>query len=306
MSDTTLANAIDAEQSRSGRYVRETENREAERHPRRLRRRPWVGYGTVAVLAVFAFIPVIWMIITAFTSEESIFRDPLGANRTWTLENFTAVLTDPNLLRFIGNGLFVSITTSVISLAVGFLAGYSFSKFRYRGRSTAMYTLLLAQMVPEVLLLLTLYTTMAKFGLLNTYPALIISYTTFTLPLSVLMMKNAFDAVPDELIEAGRIDGASEWRIMNSVIFPVVKTSMIAVCMFAFIRAWNDLVYALTLVDTTKQTLPAGLTLTYLGEFQSQYGQMMAASLISSLPVIAIFLVFQKQFVSGALAGSIK
>ncbi|SJM56127.1 carbohydrate ABC transporter permease [Gulosibacter sp. 10] len=270
------------------------------------RTRPWAAYWTIGLLSLFAFIPVAWMLVTAFTAEEGIFERTLLTDRPWTLENFSAVLTDPTLLRFIGNGLFVSITTAVVSLMIGFLAGYSFSKFRYRGRSIAMYTLLLAQMVPEVLLLLTLFSTMAALGVLDTYPALIVSYTTFTLPLSVLMMKNAFDSVPDELIEAGRVDGASEWRIMNSLVFPVVKTSMVAVCMFAFIRAWNDLVYALTLVDTAKQTLPAGLTMTYVGEFQVQYGEMMAASLLSSIPVIAIFLIFQKHFVSGALSGSIK
>ncbi|MBK7819745.1 MAG: carbohydrate ABC transporter permease [Tessaracoccus sp.] len=261
---------------------------------------------TVVIAALFAFVPVMWLLLTAFTEDSDIFQMPPSLARDFTLDQVIQVVTNPQLTQFMLNGLFVSTATAVVSLIIGSLAGYSFSKFRYRGRSSLMYLLLIAQMVPEVLLLLTLYAAFTRVGLLNSYVGLILSYVTFTLPLSVFMMKNTFDGIPDELIESGRVDKASEWRILVRIVFPVVSTSMVAVAMFAFIRAWNDLVYSLTLMDTPKQTLPAGLTLTYLGEFQNSYGEMMAASLLSSVPVVAIFLVFQKHFVSGALAGSIK
>ncbi|MBT9273633.1 carbohydrate ABC transporter permease [Phycicoccus sp. MAQZ13P-2] len=265
-----------------------------------------LAYVVLSAVGVFAFAPAAWMLVTAFTADSDIFQIPPSIGRQLTISHFADVLSNPVLLQFIANGFGVSIVTATLSVLVGCLAGYSFSKFRYSGRSGLMYLLLIAQMVPEVLLLLTLYTSFGKLGLLNTYAALVLSYATFTLPLSVFMMKNTFDGLPDELLEAARIDGGSEGRVLWSVALPLVRTAMVAVGMFAFIRAWNDLVYSLTLVDTPKQTLPAGLTLTYLGEFQNQYGQMMAASLISSLPVVVIFLMFQKHFTAGALAGSIK
>lgn len=268
--------------------------------------RPIAAIVSVVLLGVFALGPVLWMIITSFTPNEDIFRFPPSLDRGFTLDHFVAVLTDATLMRFMVNGLVVSTATALFSLVIGFAAGYAFSKFRFLGRSPVMYLLLVAQMVPEVLLLLTLYTSFDALGLLNTYGALILSYTTFTLPLSVWMMKNTFDAVPDELIEAARIDGASEWRIMTSVILPVTRTPLIAVGLFAFIRAWNDLAFALTLVGTEYQTLPAGLSLTFLGEFQSSYGEMLAASLVTSIPVVIIFLALQRHFVSGALSGSVK
>lgn len=275
---------------------------------RRLVERPSkTAYATLGVLSIFAFIPVASMILTSFTSSNDIFQFPPDIfARSYTLDHYVAVLTDPVLMRFFLNGVFVSITTTAFSLVVGFAAGYSFSKFRYIGRSPFMFAILLAQMVPEILLLLTLYTSFNALGLLNTYAALILSYTTFTLPLSVWMMKNTFDAVPDELLEAARVDGASEWRIMWSVLLPVTRTSLIAVGLFSFIRAWNDLAFALTLVGTEQQTLPAGLVLTFLGEFQNSYGPMLAASTVTSIPVVVIFLVLQKHFVSGAMSGSVK
>ncbi|KWX60690.1 ABC transporter permease [Mycobacterium sp. NAZ190054] len=246
------------------------------------------------------------MVLTSFTSSADIFQFPPSILRSYTLDHFLTVLGDPTLTAFVLNGLLVSIATSVFSVTVGFWAGYAFSKFRFGGRTGLMYLLLIAQIVPQVLLLVTLYTAFDRAGLLNTYIALVLSFTTFTLPLSVMMMKNTFDALPDELIEAARIDGASELRVMGSVLLPVMKTAIIAVALFAFIRAWNDLPFALTLVDTEKQTLPAGLSLRFMGEFRTAYGEMMAASIMTSLPVVVIFLALQKHFVNGAVTGAIK
>lgn len=265
-----------------------------------------IPYTLLSIIAAFALLPVTWMIVTAVTSDADIFQFPPSLLRKYTFEHFVSVFNDATLLRFVINGFLVSAATCLISLAVGFWAGYAFSKFRFRGRMTLMFLILAAQMVPQVLLLVTLYSAFDRAGLLDTYIALVISYTTFTLPLSVMMMKNSFDALPDALIEASRIDGAGEFRTMFSVLMPAVRTPMIAVGLFSFIRAWNDLPFALTLVDTDRQTLPAGLSLMFTGEFQDAYGEMMAASITTSLPVVILFFIFQKHFVSGALTGAVK
>lgn len=265
-----------------------------------------IPYTLLSIIAAFALLPVTWMIVTAVSSDADIFQFPPSLLRKYTFEHFVSVFNDATLLRFVINGFLVSAVTCLISLAVGFWAGYAFSKFRFRGRMTLMFLILAAQMVPQVLLLVTLYSAFDRAGLLDTYIALVISYTTFTLPLSVMMMKNSFDALPDALIEASRIDGAGEFRTMFSVLMPAVRTPMIAVGLFSFIRAWNDLPFALTLVDTDRQTLPAGLSLMFTGEFQDAYGEMMAASIMTSLPVVILFFIFQKHFVSGALTGAVK
>jgi multiple sugar transport system permease protein len=261
---------------------------------------------TIALISLFALVPVLWMVVTAATSTSDVFQFPPSFARQYTFDNFAFVLTEPTLLRFVGNGILVSTATSVCSVTVGCLAGYAFSKFRFRGRKLMMFSILTAQMVPQVLLLVTLYTMFDAAGMIDTYLALVISYTTFTLPLSVMMLKNSFDAVPDALLEAARIDGAGEPRALFSVLLPAVRTPMIAVCLFSFIRTWNDLPFALTLVDTERQTLPAGLALAFTGEFQNAYGEMMAASILTSLPVVVIFFALQRYFVSGAMTGAVK
>lgn len=268
--------------------------------------RTGTAYITIGVISLFGLVPVLWMLVTASTAASDIFQFPPSLVREYTLENFAFVLTDPTLLRFVFNGILVSTVTSLFSVSIGFFAGYAFSKFRFRGRNVMMFSILTAQMVPQVLLLVTLYTMFDGTGMLDTYLALIISYTTFTLPLSVMMMKNSFDALPGELLEAARIDGASETRAMFSILLPAVRTPMIAVGLFSFIRAWNDLPFALTLVDTERQTLPAGLALAFTGEFQNAYGEMMAASIMTSLPVVIIFFALQRYFVSGAMTGAVK
>lgn len=209
-------------------------------------------------------------------------------------------------MRFVLNGLIVAGLTALVNIALGFGAGYAFSKFRFIGRGPMLYAIFAAQMIPGVLLLLTLYKAFNAAHILDTYAALVLAYSTFALPLSVWMMKNSLDAIPNDVSESARIDGAGEFRIMFSVVLPLVRTPLIAIALFAFVQAWNDLAFALTLVGTSKQTLPAGLLQTYLGEFQASYGQMMAASFLTAIPILIVFLVLQKQFVNGVLSGAVK
>lgn len=268
--------------------------------------RPKLAYAVILLALIFTLAPIGWMTITAFSKDSQIFSFPPVLDRSFTLTHLRSVLQSQRLIKFMVNGVVVSAATAVCSVVLGFLAGYSFSKFRYSARRALMYSILVAQMVPQILLLLTLYSAFSHLGLLNSYQALLLAYTTLTLPLSVWMMKNTFDAIPDELLEAARIDGGGELSIMFRVLLPLVRTPLIAVGMFSFILAWNDLAFALTLVDTKHQTLPAGLTQMLLGEFQNSYGDLMAATLVTSLPVVAIFFALQKQLVSASIAGSIK
>jgi multiple sugar transport system permease protein len=161
-------------------------------------------------------------------------------------------------------------------------------------------------MFPQALLLVTLYLVFAQFGLLNTYLALIISFTTFTLPLCVWMLKGFFDALPDDLIEAARIDGAGPWRIFHSVILPLAAPGLIASGLFAFVRGWNDFIFALTLAGPDKQTLPPGLVNTFISEASTSWPALMAASLLVSVPVCVAFILLQRFLVGGLTAGAVK
>ncbi|MFC5924054.1 carbohydrate ABC transporter permease [Micromonospora vulcania] len=277
--------------------------------PRRRRRPPpsWGAVVTVAVLGVFAFGPVYWVTVTAFTPATDVFRfPPRFFPERLTVENFSALWDNPALLRYLLNSLLVSTLTALLTVVVSAYTAYSFAKFRYRGRRSLMYLVLASQMFPQALLLITLYLVFSQVGLLNSYLALILSFTTFTLPLCIWMLKGFFDTIPDELIEAAKVDGAGQGAIIHRILLPVSLPGLVATGLFAFIRGWNDFIFALTLAGPDKQTLPPGLVNTFLGEFETAWPALMAASLVVSLPVVLGFAVLQRYLVAGLTAGAVK
>ena len=183
---------------------------------------------------------------------------------------------------------------------------YAFSKFRYRGRKALMSFVLSSQLFPQSLLLITLYALFSAYGLLNTYMAVVLSFTTFTLPLCVWMLKGFFDTIDDSMIEAAKVDRASRMRIIHSIVLPVSAPGLVAAGLFAFIRGWNDFIYALTLTGPDKQTLPPGLVNTFVGEAAVQWAPLMAASLVTSVPVVIAFIALQRHLVGGISAGAVK
>jgi multiple sugar transport system permease protein len=269
--------------------------------------KPWPAAVAVAVIGVFAFGPVYWLIVTAFTPGGEVFQFP---PRFWpkhiTLEHFANLADNAVLGRYLVNSLIVSSLTAVLTVLVSAYTAYSFSKFRYRGRRSLMSLILASQMFPQALLLITLYLLFSAFGLLNSYLALVLSFTTFTLPLCVWMLKGFFDTIPDELLEAAKVDGAGQGSIIHRILLPVSLPGLVATGLFAFIRGWNDFIFALTLAGPEKQTLPPGLVNTYLGEFQAAWPDLMAASLVVSLPVVLGFVILQRYLVAGLVSGAVK
>jgi multiple sugar transport system permease protein len=266
-----------------------------------------VLYVALAFAALFAFFPIYWMLATSLRPNTEVFAfPPTLLPRTLTLEHYANFVRNPQLLRYLGNSVLVASVTAVFSLVVSTYAAYAFSKFRFTGRRSLMFLVLSAQMFPQALLLITLYLMFARMGLLNTYLVLVLSFTTFTLPLCIWMLKGYFDQIPNDLIEAAKVDGAGQLQIIHRVLLPITGPALVATGLFAFMRGWNDFIYALTLVGRDKQTLPPGLVLTYVGEFQSQWADMMAASLLVSLPLVIAFVIFQRHIVSGLTAGAVK
>ncbi|WP_433085224.1 carbohydrate ABC transporter permease [Dactylosporangium sp. CA-052675] len=275
------------------------------RKPRRPR--TLLAATTVAIVGVFAFGPIYWVLVTALTPTQDVFRFPphVFPDRV-TFEHFGGIFENPKLLKYLLNSLIVSAVTAVLTVVVSAYTGYSFAKFRYRGRRSLMYLVLASQMFPQALLLITLYLVFSQAGLLNSYLALILSFTTFTLPLCVWMLKGFFDTIPDELIEAAKVDGAGQGAIIHRILLPVSLPGLVATGLFAFIRGWNDFMFALTLAGPDRQTLPPGLVNTFLGEFETAWPDLMAASLVVSLPVVVGFTVLQRYLVAGLTAGAVK
>jgi len=271
------------------------------------KRMPWAAIAAVIVIGLFAFGPVYWLIVTAFTPSSEAFQFPPRLwPKSFTFEHFANLTENPVLGRYLVNSLIVSTLTAVLTVLVSAYTAYSFSKFRYRGRRALMSLILASQMFPQALLLITLYLLFSAFGLLNSYLALVLSFTTFTLPLCVWMLKGFFDTIPDELLEAAKVDGAGQGSIIHRILLPVSLPGLVATGLFAFIRGWNDFIFALTLAGPEKQTLPPGLVNTYLGEFQAAWPDLMAASLVVSIPVVGGFVILQRYLVAGLVSGAVK
>jgi multiple sugar transport system permease protein len=279
----------------------------------KVRRRPdqvrsrlaaWIA---VVVIGLFGMLPVYWLVATAFTPDDKAFSFPPSLFPTEiTFDHFANLARNEQLFGYLVNSVIVSVVTAVLSVVVSAYMAYAFSKFRYRGRRSLMHLVLASQMFPQALLLVTLYAVFSASGLLGSYTALILSFTTFTLPLCVWMLKGIFDTVPSSLMEAAAIDGASRLRTLHQIALPLAAPGLVAAGLFAFVRAWNDFVFALTLTDPDRQTLPPGLVHTYLGEFQTAWPDLMAASFVVSLPVIAAFMFLQRYLVGGLTAGAVK
>lgn len=257
-------------------------------------------------IGFFVFFPLLWMINTALkpTSEtfsSYFFTGPL------TFDNILHIITDQKIMTYLRNSLLVSFSSSFLATFVCSFAGYSFAKFRYRGRSLAMGMFMMSQAFPQAILLLSIYTLMNKLGLLGSYWALLISYVVFTLPVGTWTLKGYFDQIPDALIESAKIDGAGHWQIMSRIVFPMAVPGMISIAIYGFVWSWNDLLYSMTLVtDTSRRTLASGLVMTFLGEASTNWGYMMAASIVSAVPVTIIFVFLQRYFIQGLTSGAVK
>jgi len=264
----------------------------------------WIA---LVVIGLFAFLPLYWLAITSITPDDQVFAFPPRLFPTEiTFAHYVKVFQTPAIFEYLRNSIIVSVITAVLSVAVSMYMGYAFSKFRFTGRKALMYFVLSSQMFPQALLLVTLYVVFAQFNLLNTYQALIISFTTFTLPLCVWMLKGFFDTLPDDLMEAAKIDGAGHWRTFHSVILPLAAPGLVAAGLFAFVRGWNDFMFALTLAGPEKQTLPPGLVNMFISEASTSWPALMAASLLVSIPVSVAFIALQRFLVGGVTAGAVK
>ncbi len=258
------------------------------------------------LIGIFVFFPLLWMINTALKPAADTFKINLFFGNA-TLQNFVKVFHSPDILRYMGNSLFVSLISCFAATLVSMFAGFSFSKFHYMGRKTFMSTVMMAQAFPQAILLLTLYLMMQKMRLDGSYMALILSYVAFTLPVGTWTLKAYFDQLPDALIESAKIDGAGWPRIIFQILFPLAIPGAISIAIYGFVWSWNDLLYSLTLItDASRRTLAPGLVMKYMGEFNSNWAEMMAASVVVSAPVVLIFAFLQKYFIAGLTAGAVK
>lgn len=263
----------------------------------------------LAVFLVWTLFPIYWMVSTSIKPTVNVFdRPPKIFPLNPTLEHYIGL--DKGSIKvsvFLLNSVICSVGTVILSVMLAILAGYALSRLRYRFRKLVSIGILTTQMFPLVVLIIPLYLLYKKMHLLNTYQGLIVSFTAFTLPFSIWMLKGFLDSVPVEIDESAIMDGASRMQILVHILTPLIVPGIIATAVFSFLDAWNNLLFPLVLITRpSMKTLPPGMILAFTGEFKHDWGGMMATSVIVSVPVVIAFILVQRFLVEGLTAGAVK
>ena len=264
-------------------------------------------YLLVVVIVVFSIFPFYYAIVTSFSTGTALFAvHYLPVSWDWT--NYQAVLGGRTFPRNILNSIFIASVTVTLALFLAVTASYALARVRFRGRGLLLLTILGVSMFPQVAVLAGLFELINKLGLMNTPWALIISYTIFTLPFTVWVLTTFMRDLPIEIEEAAIVDGATPWIIISKVFLPLMWPAMVTTGLLAFIAAWNEFLFALTFTQTeTMRTTPVAIAL-LSGASQQEipWGPIMAASVIVTVPLVILVLIFQRKIVSGLTSGGVK
>lgn len=257
--------------------------------------------------AVFAAGPVLWMLSSSFKSNTQIFElPPRLVTDTFSFDAYVAIFTNPETMRFFLNSYIVAGSVTVLTLIVAIQAAYAFSRFDFRGKRILNVVIVSVQAVPPITLLIPYFGLMVALGLYNSYAGLILTYMVFTLPYAIIMMTGYFNTLPKELDEAVRVDGAGSMTALWRILVPISVPGIVSVGIYTFMIAWNEYLFALTLTRTIDmRTVPIGIQL-LMGQHSYEWNQIMAMSVLGSIPVLILFLFFQRYFISGLTAGSVK
>ena len=266
-------------------------------------------YLLIAVIFVYLMFPFYWAIVSALKTQAELIRTPATL---WpddpVLTNFRAVLSSVTFRRALLNSTIVASAVTVLSLIVGSFAGYALGKMRFRGKTPSLYVILAMTMFPQIAVLAGLYAVIRVLGT-PAIPSMILSYLLFTLPFTVWVLTSFFRGLPDSLLQAAQVDGATLFQAFRLVLLPLTAPAMVTTGLLAFIQAWNEYLFALTftVIDPPARTVPVAIAL-FTGTVRRQepFGEIMAAAVIVTIPLVVLVLVFQQRIAAGLTAGAVK
>jgi raffinose/stachyose/melibiose transport system permease protein len=261
------------------------------------------------ILAANTFImlaPILIMIFSAFKSTQQIFKSPFGLPDFANLVNFAKIWTQTNFLHYLLNSLVVTSASMALILTLGTMAAYALGRYRFFGAGFILMFFIAGLTLPLKLAIIPLFILMRDLGILNNQLSLIFVYTAMGLPSTVFIMTGFIRTLPNELEDAARMDGASEARIMWAIMLPLVRPAMVIAAIQNVVPIWNDFFFPLVFIQNDAlKTLPQGLT-TFMGEYTTDWGVLFAGLTLSAAPIIAIYIVLSRQFISGMTSGAIK
>ena len=261
--------------------------------------------GALLLIAIVSLAPLAWMVSVSFMAmgEASRFPPPLLPSQA-TLDSYRELFATTGIGRNFLNSVLVSVGITLLSLLVNTMAGYAFAKLRFRGRDRIFQVLLAALVIPAQVAMLPLFLLMKQLGLVNTYGGVIVP--ALATVFGIFLVRQYARSIPDELLEAARIDGASELRIFFQIVLPILKPVLVTLAIFTFMAAWNDFMWPLiVLTDQEHYTLPVALA-SLSREHIMDVEMMMAGAVLTVLPVLLLFLLLQRYYIQGLLLGSVK
>jgi trehalose/maltose transport system permease protein len=273
---------------------------------RRLLRRAGL-YLLVGMIVLYSVFPFYYAVVTSFASGSEIFSTSLVPS-TFALDNYNATFAEQPFARNIANSVAVASAVVLASLLLGTTAAYALARVSFRGRGLLLLTILSVSMFPQVAVLSGMFELIRWLGLYNSLPALMLSNMILTLPFTVWVLTTFMRELPRELEEAAMVDGAGDWVIVRRVFMPLLGPALVATGLLAFIAAWNEFLFALTFTLTNEErTVPVAIALiTGASDRELPWGRLMAASVIVTVPLIALAVAFQRRIVAGLTAGAIK
>jgi len=263
-------------------------------------------YIPLAVYLIFLLFPFYWTFVTSIKPENELYSSIVTywPNKT-TFTSYKKLFVNFNFLKPMMNSLLVAAVTTIVSLTVSLLAAYAFSRYKFKGRKVLMTMFLTNNMFPTVLLLIPLYAIMRNIGILYTPMALVLSYTTFTIPFSIWLLNGYLNDLPMSLEEAAMIDGASRTQAFLKIIFPILLPCIVATGAYIFMTSWNEYIFAVMFTNEGSRTIPVALK-NLIGQLGVEWGMLTAGGIITIIPVCIMFFFAQKRLTEGLTAGAVK
>ena len=256
---------------------------------------------------VFTLFPVFWIFISSVKTNTEVFAYPPSfIPENFTLSAYFNIFNDEDKLRFFFNSYFIAIIVTILTLLISILSGYSFSRFDFKLKRILNLSIISTQPIPPITLLIPYFGIVVTFKIFDTYLALILTYLVFTIPYATLMMTSYFNTLPKELDDAVLMDGGSNFTALCRVIIPISLPGIVATCVYTFLLCWNEFLFALTLTKSYEmRTVPIGIQL-LMGQHAYEWNEMMAMSIIGTVPILFLYLLAQKYFLAGLTSGSVK
>jgi alpha-1,4-digalacturonate transport system permease protein len=262
-------------------------------------------YALIVILAAGTLFPVLWVAISSFKPQSELFRFPMTfLPNQWTGMNYQNALSQGNFLLYFSNTVFVAVVATIITVLINIMSGYALAKYVFPGRNIIFFVMIATLMIPLQVIMISIFLQLKRFGMLNTLWGIIIPPSAT--PTGIFLARQYIVNLPDSLIESARLDGGKEFTIFWRIIVPLSKPVIATIAIFSFMWRWNDYLWPLIVItDNRKQTVQQALA-NFVGQLQINWSNLLAMTTISIVPVIIVFLIFQRFFMTGITAGSVK